>query len=428
MPQEARQLQDAQPAAIDVTVAMKGRRSSARDIVSRISERYRMMNRPSACGLLSALVIAGALLAGCGGGSAETPTVPPNAPLAPTPNATQTARQLMDTAEAQYLANMSVELHDLVRAQAWFPELTQDHLDLVAAILRTERAAKAKGEEDSLLDMLSFASEQAWYSDGLDQGEARGLRGAFQAYEKSLTNKYGPTIGPVLATTLEFGLFEAIELPEGGEMIVVVSADDPEVGKTVLTKAIEWLPKIEELVGAYPYPFLHLMVTELGELYAGLSYDEFIAIAPEYVTDEVIVHELTHSTMYGSFPAWFEEGFAYFVGYYMTGVLEQNVNDARAALGGDWLFVGAYRDPSAEGFFREQVEGMLFMNGVYELNGIDALIGTVRQVRTKSLGDQELLRAFVSYGTSEEQQRMEGYFCENVVGTSRNYCPPDKPF
>jgi len=386
------------------------------------------MTRPSFRALISTLLACGAFLVACGGGSDKPLTVPPNAPLAPTANATQTARQLMDTAESKYLANMTVELHELVRSQAWFPELTKDHLDLVAAILRTERAAKAKGEEDSILEMLSFASEQPWYSDGLDQGEARGLRGAFQAYEKSLTNKYGPTIGPVLATTLEFGLFEAIELPEGGEMIVVVSADDPEVGRTVIQKSIEWLPKIEELVGAYPYSFLHLMVTDLGEFYAGLSYDEFIAIAPEHVTDEVIVHELTHSTMYGSFPAWFEEGFAYFVGYHMTGVLEQNVQEAKEALGGTWLFVGAYRDTSDVGFFREQVEGMLFMNGVVEMNGIDALIGTVRQVRTKSLSDQELLRAFVSYGTTEEQRRMEEYFCENVIGTSRNYCPPDKPF
>jgi hypothetical protein len=112
----------------------------------------------------------------------------------------------------------------------------------------------------------------------------------------------------------------------------------------------------------------------------------------------------------------------------MTGVLEQNVQEAKEALGGTWLFIGAYRDTSDVGFFREQVEGMLFMNGVVEMNGIDALIGTVRQVRTKSLSDQELLRAFVSYGTTEEQRRMEEYFCENVIGTSRNYCPPDKPF
>ena len=122
--------------------------------------------------------------------------------------------------------------------------------------------------------------------DGLDSGAARGLRGAFQAYEKSLTNRYGPTIGPVLATTLEFGLFEAIEL-EAGELVVVVSADDPEVGRTVIEKSIAWLPQIEALVGAYPYSFLHLMVTDVGELYAGLSYDEFIAISPEYVDERV---------------------------------------------------------------------------------------------------------------------------------------------
>jgi len=372
-------------------------------------------------------VLIGSLLAGCGGGS-KAATVPADAPLAATPNATQQARQLYDTAEGQYLSHMSVELNDLVHAQPWFENLTQDHVDLIASILHTERAAKAKGEEDSVLDMLTFASEQDWYSDGLDQDEARGLRGAFEAYEKSLTNKYGPTIGPVLASTLQYGLFKAITLPEGGEMIVVVSADDPEVGQTVIDKAVEWLPKIEAMVGPYPYSFLHLMVTDIGEYYAGLSYDEFIAIAPEHVTDEVIVHELTHSTMYGSFPTWFEEGFAYFMGYYMTGVLDENVKEAKDALGDTRLFVGAYRDLSDIGFIREQVEGMLFMDAVYEMNGIDSLTDSVRQIRTKSLSDQELLRVFVSHGPTEEQHRMEAYFCENVVGTSRNYCPPEKPF
>lgn len=389
------------------------------------------MNRRFPRRLISAVVaslVSGLLLVACsGGGEPVAPTVPADAPLAPTPNATETARQLIDTAESEYMAHMSVEMHELVRSQPWFENLTQDHVDLVAAILRTERAAKAKGEADSVLEMLTFASEQGWYSDGLDVGEARGLRGAFEAYEKSLTNKYGPTIGPVLATTLEYGLFEAIDL-EGGELIVVVSADDPEVGRTVIEKSIEWLPQIEALVGPYPYSFLHLMVTDIGEVYAGLSYDEFIAIGPDYVNDETIVHELTHSTMYGSFPTWFEEGFAYFVGYYMTGALEENVQLAKDALGGTQLYVGPYRDTSDIGFLREQVEGMLFMNGVYELNGIDALIGTVQQIRTKSLSDQELLRTFVSYGTVEEQRRMEDYFCENVVGTSRNYCPPEKRF
>ena len=390
------------------------------------------MNRLARFGLLLFLP-ALALLSACGSsGEAPPPTVPPDAPLAPTANATETARTLIDTAEGQYLAHMSLELNELVREQAWFETLTEDHVDLVAAILRTERAAKAKGEGDSVQSMLSFASEQGWYSDGLDQDEARGLRGAFEAYETSLTRKYAPTIGPVLSTTLEFGLFRATELPEGGEMIVVVSADDPEVGKTVLDKSIEWLPRIEELVGAYPYSFLHLMVTDLGELYAGLSYDEFIAISPDYVDDETIVHELTHSTMYGSFPTWFEEGFAYFMEGYLTDSSDDILAlfaEQLSLMGYDrMLYVGFYRDTSDAGWLAEQMQGFLFMTGVHELNGIDALIGTVRDIRTKSLSDQELLRTFVSHGTSEQQQRMEAYFCENVVGTSRNYCPPEKPF
>jgi len=68
------------------------------------------------------------------------------------------------------------------------------------------------------------------------------------------------------------------------------------------------------------------------------------------------------------------------------------------------------------------------MNAIYELNGIDALIGMVREILTKSLSDQEFLRVFVGHGASEEYQRIEEYFCQSVAGTSRNYCPPDKPF
>jgi hypothetical protein len=144
------------------------------------------------------------------------------------------------------------------------------------------------------------------------------------------------------------------------------------------------------------------------------------------------VHELTHSTMYGSFPIWFEEGFAHFVEFYMTETLDEGISrfqDDLAYLGFDEkLYVGPYRDPSVEGYLAERMEGFLFMNGVYELNGIEALIGTIQEIRTKSLNDQELLRVFVAHGSKDEQQRMEDFFCENVVGTSRNYCPPDKPF
>ncbi len=369
--------------------------------------------------LLLALTFAAATLIGCKGGVETTGPVP-------TPNATQQARVLTDTAEAKYLSLMSAELGQLIRVQPWFTQLTQAHVDLIAAMLRCERAAKAKGEAASVQDMLSFSSEQAWYTDGLDDPEARGLRGAFAAYEESLSNRNAPTIGPVLSQALQHGTFRAVDLPVGGEMILVVSADNAADAQAVLDMAVEALPQIEGLVGAYPYDFLHMIVTDLGEYLKGLSYDQFIVIAPDSIEKGTVVHELTHSTMYGQFPIWFEEGFAHFVQYYLTDTMDQAVKDHTANLrylGTDTkLYVGTYRDTSLAGYLAERAQGFLFMKAVFDLKGIEGLTAILEKLRTKSLTDQELLREFVQFGTTEEQRALQEHFCENVAGTARNYC------
>jgi len=374
----------------------------------------------------AAIVLAAGLLLGCKGSVATTP------PLVPTANPTQQARVLTDTAEAKFLPGMTVELSGLVRAQPWFKQLTQSRVDLIEAILKCERAAKARGEAESVRTMLSVASEQGWYGDGLDEGEARGLRGAFEAYTESLSNRNAPAIGPVLATTLRYGLFRAVNLKEGGEMILVVSADDPKVGQAIIDMSVDALPQIEALVGAYPYKFLHIMVTDLDEYLAGLSYDQFIAIAANSVDRGTVVHELTHSTMYGKFPIWFEEGFAHFVEFYFTDGLDKAVKQFTADLkylGTDTkLYVGVYRSDGVAGYIAEREQGFLFMKAVYDLQGIAGVTDAVRALRTHSLGDQDLLREFVQHGTPADQEKMKAYFCKNVVGTSRNYCPASGPF
>ncbi|HWC29219.1 MAG TPA: hypothetical protein VG845_03960 [Dehalococcoidia bacterium] len=367
-----------------------------------------------------AVTVLAAAVSGCGGKSVQT-----TAPVA-TPNPTQQARILTDTAEAKYLSLISVDLGEQIRAQPWFKQLTQAHVDLIAAMMRTERAAKAKGEEASVRDMLTYAAEQPWYSDGLEDPEARGLRGAFMAYEESLSNRNAPTIGPVLSQALQHGTFRPVDLPVGGEMLIVVSAEDPAQAQAVLDLSLEALPQIEALVGAYPYDFLHMMVTDLGEYLAGLSYDQFIIVAPNSIDMGTVVHELTHSTMYGKFPIWFEEGFAHFVQYHLTGTLDQGAAEATAALRqlrtDGRLYVGEYRDSSFAGYLAERAQGFLFMKAVYELKGLEGLTQLLGKLRTKSLGDQELLREFVQFGSLEEQRAMQAHFCAAVVGTARNYC------
>ena len=369
-------------------------------------------------GVLLATALAAALI-GCKGGVETTGPVP-------TANPTQQARVLTDTAEAKYLSLMSADLGKLIREQPWFQQLTQAHVDLIAAMLRSERSAKAQGEELGVRNMLTLAAEQPWYGDGLDDPEARGLRGVFAAYEESLSNRNAPKIGSLLPQALQNGTLRAVDLPKGGEMLLVVSAEKPTDAQAVLDMAVEALPQIEALVGAYPYDFLHMMVSDLGEYLAGLSYDQFIVVAPGSIDRNTVVHELTHSTMYGTFPTWFEEGFAYFMGYYMTDDLDagtKEMTSAVRAVGTDArLYVGPYKDGSEAGYIAELAQGFLFMKAVQEMRGIEGLTAILGKLRTKTLTDQELLREFVQFGTAEEQRAMQDYFCKNVVGTARDYC------
>jgi len=372
--------------------------------------------RPLGAALAAALA---ASAIACGGrdsgGTAAAPTVPP-----------PSARALTDMAEGQYLAGMNDDLAALVRAQPWFQGLTRAHVDLIGAIRKCEKASEARGEVQSVHAMLSFAAQQPWYQDGLDEGEAKALKGAFEAYAESLSDRNAPPIGPVLKTTIASALFTVVDLPESREMVLLASADDPPRGQQAMALAAEYLPQIESLVGAYPYTFLYIMITDLPEVYAGLSYDEFIAISPRYLDRQTIAHELTHSTLYGIFPIWFEEGFAHFMEYYLTGTLEDGATVHTADL--QFLRRGTKLDlrpkPGYDDadYMAERAQGFLFIKGIFDTNGIDAVVGPVRSLRTRTVNAQELVWTFAQFGTTDQQQRLAGFVCQGVVGATRDYC------
>lgn len=373
----------------------------------------------------------GTLLVACGseGASSSPPptaTTPAGGQERPTPEPTSDAAGLAVTAEGRYLAKLDETFAQKIREQPWFVEMTPEHLSLIAAILETDRAAGARGERASVAEAFAYATEQPWYIDGFDAAEAVGLRGVFQTYTVSLEDWRAPQIGPVLASTIAYELTASVELPESGTVVVLVSADDPALGRTALEMAVKWLPKVEEVTGAFPYSFLHITITELYELYAGLSYDEFISLAPDSVTEDVVIHELTHSTLYGIFPTWFEEGFAHFMEYYLTDNLaggEAYFLDQMAELGAEpVLNVGAKPGFDFYDYIIDRATGFLFINGLYEINGIDEVVATIRSLRTKTFSDQELVRRLIESDDPQKASLLQDYVCSNVIGTTRNYC------
>ncbi len=237
-----------------------------------------------------------------------------------------------------------------------------------------------------------------------------------------------PQIGPILSPTLRFALFEVVDLAETGPLVVLVFAESEAAGKSALALATDALPRVEVLVGAYPYRFLFIEVTDdLPEIYAGVSYDQFIALDAEYVDEGTTIHELTRSTMYGIFPTWFEEGLAHFFEYYLTDSLPEAAAFYEAelrALDATALDISHYRGSSPLDRLLERGQGFLFLNGLHEIQGIDRLSEMVRSLRTQNLRDQALLRTIVEHGDAEEQAKLARFVCESVVGTSRDYCAP----
>jgi hypothetical protein len=329
--------------------------------------------------------------------------------------------------EARYLGNLSEGLAGTIRAQPWFSAMAPEHVSLIAAILATERAAGPRGERESVAAAFEFATQQPWYTDGFDASEAVDLRGVFQTYTVSLEDWRAPQIGPVLASTIAHELMASVDLPESGTVVVLVSSEDAALGRTALDLAVQWLPDVEAVTGAFPYSFLHISVTELYELYAGLSYDEFISLAPDSVTEDVVIHELTHSTLYGIFPTWFEEGFAHFMEYYLTDTLDEGeayFRDQLAELEAEpVLNIGPKPGYDFYAYVVDRATGFLFVKGLYQLNGIDGVVDTIRSLRTKTFTDQDLLKRLIATDDPARREALEDFVCRNVIGTTRNYCP-----
>jgi hypothetical protein len=323
---------------------------------------------------------------------------------------------------------MSPGLQDLVRQQAWFiQEMSPEKLALLTQIAACEQAAKAKGEPKAAMDVLQFASEQGWYADGLDDREARGLAAVFDAYARSFTKQDAPPVGATIANTLRQKSFDVTTLPESGDKVVIVASKDERLGRAALDLSLQFLPQIEALTGKFPYPFIYIEVSpDFPKEILGVSYDEFIGIRSDSVNAETIAHELTHSTVYGFYPIWFEEGLAHFMQYFLTNQVEKGtslytsqLNSLRADNRVDIINYGLYTDWD---YIAERARGFLFLKSIYDIEGIEGLSKTVKSLRSKSYNDNELLTAIMQLAPDSAQTALRKLYCDRIVGATRTYC------
>jgi hypothetical protein len=374
---------------------------------------------------LTALVLLAASAVSCSKGGADAQSA--SATARPPATATPLARALKQQAEAQYLPRMSADLADLVRGQPFYQDLTPATLKLLSQLVKCEQAARSHGEDSSVADLFEFATEQAWYQDGLDDREATGLGGVIDAYTRSFTKKDAPPVGATIASTLQYQLFDVVTLPDTGDTAVVVASADPDLGRKAVDLVTEYLPRVTEIAGRFPFSFIYVEVTpDFPEELYGVSYDEFIGLNVKKVDAATVAHELTHSTVYGLFPTWFEEGFAYFMGYYLTDALDRGTQSAMADLRAmnadnkvDIINYGYYTERQ---YLAETRSGFLFVKGLYDIEGIDGLSKTVKALRSKSYNDNEMLAAIMQQAAPSVQGQVRKLFCDRIVGSTHAYC------
>ncbi len=316
-----------------------------------------------------------------------------------------------------------------VRAQEWIADLTPAKAKLVKALAEADQAARASDRDTELREIFDTASQQPWYSDGLDDTEALCLAGVYDAFAASVSDYYAPDLGDGLLTTLRYRLFALAPVDGSADPVpVLVSAADPEQGSTALQLATTALGKIQPLVGPYPYPFMHLQVTdELPLILAGVASKDFIGISTYWVDAPTITHEVTHSTVYGIFPTWFEEGLAHFTEFYLTGSLDDGKEQFTDEL--DWLGVDDRLDIrpvsaySWDAYMADRAEGFLLIKSIFEIDGQEAFSRTLHSLRKQSYSDQQTLAAFVEQaGSADAQAQMKDLFCKRLIGSMHDYC------
>jgi hypothetical protein len=362
-----------------------------------------------------AVLVATALTA-CSGTNAEQPSGDP------VPTATPAPIDPKKNAESRLFTSMKPAMVEYVRAQPWFAEVTLDEYRLIEELRAAGQTAQKHGTEPALMSLVRLAADQPWAQDDLDEQEAKGFKAVLEAYQEGLEDRYEIDVSMALPSTLKGAFFKTVPLPESGEVTVLVSSDVERLGPQAFSLAVETLPKVESIVGKYPYPFLFIWITSLDGYAAGLSRDEFIWIDPADLDVDTMAHEMTHATVYGIFPTWFEEGFAYFMGFFHSGSMEAREREFRTGLASNRLDtrldLNARFGHSLEtAYISSLAQGFLFFKGIYDIEGFEGMGKIIRALRSKTFGnDNELVREITANGRAETRDQLRQFVCANVTG------------
>ena len=177
-----------------------------------------------------------------------------------------------------------------------------------------------------------------------------------------------------------------------GDIAVVYIGDNQDLINQAQSVASAWMEKIEAFVGEFRPAGLVIDTTPVPDAQAchtangGGTRPGRIALPTDFCFQSpVLIHELTHAFVGGSYPTWFAEGVAELVAYHFTG--------ARAGYEGGKGTIqmqGRYDLLSPE--YRNQAAlGADFLQAVYEMAGSDEMSAFIKDVSGRTMDSEELI-------------------------------------
>jgi hypothetical protein len=209
------------------------------------------------------------------------------------------------------------------------------------------------------------------------------------------------------ASILDKGLYEFSELPETGEVAVVIAGGDEATARAALRLVIANMPIVETFAGPYDSRGLLIdlrpgIVTNCHSI-SVLDIPRVNLASQGCVSQMVVTHELTHAFVDTRSPTWFTEGIAEMLTFELTG-RRSGYQGYKGIINTDRRVNSSLNSPD---YISQSSLGADFLIQVYKMLGRDNASAFVRKLAHRTVTGHEILDAVREQTPPEQKAALE---------------------